>query len=388
MSGLAPALTNEPLLLFSSAKPKVSIGAPTDESFMPVPVQPDRQSLFAPRGACLFSPDGPLWVSDTGHHRVLGWNQPSEDQQPADWVIGQADFQSEKPNRGGAVTATTLRVPTGICRYMDGLAIADAWNHRILIWHQPPESPDVPADIVLGQADKSSGEPNRGLTGPSANSMHWPYGVAADGERLFVTDTGNRRVLMWNQVPEADGEPANLVLGQSGFDSRDLDGNGINPGGLLRWPHAVQVANEKVFISDAGMHRVLAWNQCPSSNGVPADFVLGQTDNHSAEPNGGGYKTSAEGFNMPYAIAACKNWLTVADTSNSRLLAFPISTLNEHTEATALWAQPNFNSRGDNAWQSAGPQTLSWPYGISASGNRFVIADSGNNRIQIWDWSL
>ena len=51
--------------------------------------------MFAPRAACLISENGPLYVSDTGHHRLLGWrNLPTTDSQPADLVIGQPDFNS------------------------------------------------------------------------------------------------------------------------------------------------------------------------------------------------------------------------------------------------------------------------------------------------------
>ena len=70
--------------------------------------------MFGPRAACLLSPTGPLWVADTGHHRLLGWqNLPTKDHQPADWIIGQPDFFHEGQNAKrtpGKSTLVFLRV--------------------------------------------------------------------------------------------------------------------------------------------------------------------------------------------------------------------------------------------------------------------------------------
>ena len=55
-------------------------------------ITPAPHLMFGPRGVCLH-PDGSLWVSDTGHHRVLGWKTvPTRDDTPADILLGQPDF--------------------------------------------------------------------------------------------------------------------------------------------------------------------------------------------------------------------------------------------------------------------------------------------------------
>ena len=55
-----------------------------------------------------------------------------------------------------------MNVPTGVAATADALAVADAWNHRVLIWRGLPERSNPPADIVLGQADFCGGLANRG----------------------------------------------------------------------------------------------------------------------------------------------------------------------------------------------------------------------------------
>lgn len=133
---------------------EVILGRSQSDSILPIPLTPSACSLFGPRGVCLVAEDGPLWVADTGHHRLLGWrSRPTTDNQPADWVIGQPDFNQEGQNGKGAIGAATVSVPTGICATEQGLIVADAWNHRVLIWRTRPEASHVPADLVLGQAD-------------------------------------------------------------------------------------------------------------------------------------------------------------------------------------------------------------------------------------------
>ena len=53
--------------------------------------------------------------------------------------------------------------------------------------------------------------------------------------------------------------------------------------------------------------------------------------------------------------------------------------------AERLTGQPDFASKGDNAWGLPGRDTLCWPYGLSVLGRRVAIADSGNNRVLLWD---
>ncbi|MEO1172315.1 MAG: hypothetical protein AAFX94_09720, partial [Myxococcota bacterium] len=54
-------------------------------------------------------------------------------------------------------------------------------------------------------------------------------------------------------------------------------------------------------------------------------------------------------------------------------------------EAFALSGQDDFGAKGDNRWQPAVRDSLCWPYNVSTCGNTVVIADSGNNRVLLWD---
>ncbi|MCH9806662.1 MAG: NHL repeat-containing protein [Alphaproteobacteria bacterium] len=352
-------------------------------------ISPSAHSLFGPRGVCLH-PNGSLWVSDTGHHRVLGWHSsPSKDNAPADILIGQVDFTKEGRNGKAAPGPASLNVPTGICAWGDGLAVADAWNHRIRIWRTTPSASNQPADIILGQSGSGGVLANRGDDRPTAATLNWPYGVAEIDGRLLVADTGNRRVLIWND-PQATGQPADLVLGHATFENRDENAGGDVGAVGMRWPHGIAEWNGKLAISDAGNNRVMIWPSMPETNGAPCETVLGQSNDAACDHNGASYYPASTTVNMPYAISAFgesknKERLIVADTANSRLIGFSPSANETGAGAEFLSGQPDFASKGDNRWGLPERDTMCWPYGLSVRDNVVAIADSGNNRVLLWE---
>jgi hypothetical protein len=378
-----------PNFLCSSLGAEVILGHIIKPDELAVSILPSATTMFGPRGACLLSSTGPLWVSDTGHHRLLGWrNLPTRDSQPADWVIGQPDFEHEGQNAKGLPGKATFSVPTGICACGTGLAVADAWNHRILIWHNLPEDSHVPADIVLGQANFTHNEPNRGSQQASAQSMHWPYGVFYHQGRLFVADTGNRRLLIWHKLPTENGQPADLVLGQPDMTSRNENGGGSPSAASMRWCHDIAFWGENLVVSDAGNHRVMIWQGIPTENNSPCVVVLGQKNFDVVEMNQGAYLPNAGSLSMPYGVGVGGDWLVVADTANSRLLGWkkPESILSlQSSLAEAIAGQQDFQSKSENRhFGLPSRASLNWCYGIKICGDIGVIADSGNNRILLW----
>ena len=376
-----------PLLL--STGPSVVIGAVEQGENLAVPVTPTRQTLFGPRGGCLFRDEhrrSPMWIADTGHHRLLGWSEwPGEDNAPADWIIGQPDFEHEGRNAKSDVTGKSLNVPTGIAPCGNALAVADAWNHRVLIWREAPRASHTPAEIVLGQKNFSDSESNRGQADPTAATLFWPYGVHWDGARLWVADTGNRRVLMWNGLPTTNGQPADLVLGQADFTSRHENGGVAPDAKSMRWPHAISIWNGKLCLADAGDNRIMVWDELPQTINAPCTFVLGQRDFAQVDHNQSFYWPTAASFNMPYGMTVAGKWLLVADTANSRLLGWHADDGETGASARRLTGQPNFHAKGDNRWQPPVRDSLCWPYGMMASGETVLVCDTGNNRVLLWE---
>ena len=141
----------------------------------------EEMPFLAPRG--VFTMENKLFVSDTGRNRIFIWNEiPKTEYQEPDIVLGQVDATETGRNAGGIATASTLHYPSGIWSNGTIVIVADAWNHRVLIWHSLPTQNGQPADVVLGQPDFESNQPNVSGIGndPSAQTLNWPYGVFSD----------------------------------------------------------------------------------------------------------------------------------------------------------------------------------------------------------------
>jgi hypothetical protein len=228
----------------------------------------------------------------------------------------------EGRNAKGEIAATTLNVPTGLCAANGVLAVADAWNHRILLWFSYPARSNQPADLELGQADFCSGLANRGRNAAGAETLNWDYGVAICGDRLVVADTGNRRVLVWNKIPRTNGAPEDLVLGQRDFTRRDENaGAATGPVGM-RWPHGIATLGDTLLVSDAGNNRVMAWRGWPERNGAACEFVLGQAAMSGTDHNRNAYGPTAGAMCMPYGLTVLR------DSVNNRVLLWDAALWN------------------------------------------------------------
>lgn len=364
-----------------AARPAVWLGAAAPFGLALPAAAPTPNQLYAPRG--VYFDDERLIVADTGNHRLLIWHgRPTTDQAPADVVLGQPDFYSEGPNGGGRGPENGLHLPTGVLVVDGHLHVADAWNHRVLVWEQVPQTSDTPPDYALGQPDLHTVTENRGGV-VSALGMYWPYGIGFVNGRFLVTDTGNRRLLVWNGLP-APEQPPDFIMGQDGPDKGlENRGRGVGPD-TYRWPHAIAGNEAVLYVADAGNHRLLGWTPPPTAD-RPADLVIGQPDfHHAAEwPYG---QQGPQALRFPYAISLDGDLLACADTANNRVLFWqgPPQT-GCFPAADAVIGQRNFAQNGENRWETVARDTLCWPYGIHLRDGRLAIADSGNNRVMIWE---
>lgn len=364
-----------------TARPLVWLGAYSPGALALPAAQPTPAQLYGPRG--VFLDDRALVVADSGNHRVLIWHTaPSSDGAPADVVLGQPGFYSEGPNAAGRGPQNGLHLPTGVCVLEGRLYVADAWNHRILVWNRIPEVSDQPPDAVLGQASLAETAENQGGA-PGLGTLYWPYGVRAIAGWFYVADTGNRRVLGWRGAPEP-GQPADLVLGQPSAGERQENRGGPPAADSFRWPHDIAGDAGALYVADAGNHRVLGWSPRPDRD-RPADLVLGQPGFTQATelphvPQG------PSRMRFPYAVAYEGGLLAVADTANNRVLAWRQAPRDgAFHPADLVLGQHDFSGGGENRWKAVERDTLCWPYGLHLSRGRLAVADSGNNRVMIWE---
>ena len=339
-------------------------------------------SFLAPRGVWITGKK--LIVSDTGQNRVFIWHHFPEDEfREPDLVLGQQQTVDTGRNARGEVNAATLQYPSGI--WSDGtiLIIADAWNHRVLIWHNFPVVSGQPADVVIGQPDFAHNLPNvKGIgKSPSERSLNWPYGVFSDGRNLWIADTGNRRVLHFTEIPTINFTAASGVIGKAHFNERDYENNDAI------WPYAVRVSDAGVLsITDTQYYRNLIWKDWKTAFVQKADVIIGQPDMESSGQNQYGSLPDSNTISWTYDSFFFRDGIVIADTGNSRLLFFDEIPETNGALADNLIGHGSFDITSENANTRNGTnQQLYWPFSICISGNLMAIADTGNHRIILYD---
>ena len=288
--------------------------------------------------------------------------------------------------------------PTVVAIDGNFLYVADTGNNRVLVFTIDPVSFTVTsgqsASYVLGQSDFTTA-----TGGTTASKMNGPAGVYYDGgTNLYVADTGNNRVLVFNSDPASisNGEDASYVLGQPDFTT-------VTPGTTASKMHGPKsIAPDlfngtSIYVSDTLNNRVLSFPLDPISltvaNGEDASYVLGQSDFTTA--TGG---TTASKMNGPTGLSYYySNTLTydsngnitnpsqnllVSDTGNNRILTFTVdpAIITNGENASHVIGQSDFTT-------ATGGTTLSKmnsPTGVvSDGGTGLYVSDTANNRILI-----
>jgi hypothetical protein len=340
----------------------------------------ENSPLLAPRG--VFLVNNQLFVADTAQNRLFIWHQlPTSEFADPDVVLGQSGQAETGRNSSGKVSASSLFYPSGIWSDGNKLILADAWNHRVLIWLEMPTQNGQPADVVVGQPDFSSNDPNvKGISHhPSERSLNWPYGVFARDNQLWIADTGNRRVLYYKNIPTENFQPADAVIGKPNFTERDYDHQ--DP----IWPYSVKIGPRgEMTITDTQYYRVLVWKNWETAITDKADVIIGQPSFEANGQNQFGWFPKAHTLNWCYDTCFYQNGLWVADTGSSRVLWFDSIPDAHNTEANNLLGQDNFNTGSENKntiWTTEG--SLYWPFQVCIENQTMVVADTGNHRIVI-----
>ena len=291
------------------------------------------------RDISLDSVDHRLFVSDNYGHRIMIFQLDRMNrilERGARWVLGQPDGETSllRDERN----ASTVKLPLAV-EYDEShkrLFVADTWSDRVLVFDMTPGQVQsgMEASYVLGQADFESYDPRaardriyfgsragRGIYTTEARAAE----LAMDerNQRLFVTDGGNHRVLVFDVHPDriANGAEAVAVIGQDDFTSTETGTSATRwelPGDLV-----LDEENQRLFVGVAWQHRVLAFDVHPDrlSNGQAASFVIGQRDFTSAEPG-----LSASRFRQTDGLSYddANHQLFLTDKYNHRVLVYDV----------------------------------------------------------------
>jgi len=354
---------------------------------------------------------GNVYIADSG--RVLEYNTPLDPSsgEPgagdliADNVIGAPDFthsgcQIYGPNDSllRYTSANAVCSPVGVALDSAGnLYLADSGANRVLAYNTPlnPSSGEAGAgdaipDRILGQTDCVHKETNQ----LDASGLEFPESAVIDSVgHLYVSDS--MRVLGWESVQAlANGQPADLVLGQPDFISLACDQLSVlcDPTGLTIYNSgdlylglAVDSSNN-LYAAATITNQVFEFNapfaSCasfPCVVGRP-NLIIGDPDPDFSSCNAT-QKPTATGFCYPSALAFdSQNNLYVADADNNRVLEFDRVALKAGRKRILphrVFGQRNFRSK---ECDDARPYSVCDPTAIAIdrNDNLYVNDDGGS----------
>ncbi len=172
---------------------------------------------------------------------------------------------------------------------------------------------------------------------------------------------------------------ASVAIGQANLESgAPNQGSGasaqsfVGPTGLALTPDGA------LLVADPGNNRILFFPATPTASGQSATDVMGQASPQSTAPS-----NSQNGLNRPFGMAIGAGKLAVADRANHRVLIY-----NELPRQGAMPTPAVVIGQSDFGLSEAGCGGLALrePESVAITPlGKLIIADTGNNRVLIWD---
>jgi len=328
-------------------------------------------------------------------------------------VIGQQDYTTTLAGRNSLPSSSSgsLNDPTAVATDGRIFAIADTDNNRVLIWNTIPANQTTPPNVVLGQANFTAFATPQVV---NANSLRGPQGVWIQNGKLFVADTQNHRVLIWNSIPTQNNQAADLVLGQPNFSTANqppvTTGNPTTAANQLLNPVSVTSDGTHLFVADLGFNRVLIWNSIPTSMDQGADVVVGQPLLTTSVPNwkvalcasngtdasgNAAYPDRCEAtLNFPRFALSDGVRLFIADGGNDRVLVFNQIPTTNGAKADAVLGQPDFTSDIVTSQaqsfastvidNTSSVDTTPSPTSLAFDGTNLYVSDPFNRRVLLF----
>jgi len=219
--------------------------------------QPDMTSSSPGSGAgqlasphCAWTDGIRVAVCDANNHRVLLWNNfPASNGAPADVVLGQSSFGSSTDPV--TPSASNLSWPRAITYDGAQFYVTDLAFRRVLVWSGFPNTNGAAASFVLGQALFSE---QRSVQA-SPIYTRAVSGIGRYRDALLAADSGHARIVVWQPMPVASGSSAALVLGQPDLVSSNAES--VPNQRTFRGLNGISTVGDKLFVADFYNRRVL-----------------------------------------------------------------------------------------------------------------------------------
>lgn len=265
-----------------------TLARPMDEVRLDVRSEPASPLLFP---AQALATSNRLFVSDTGHHRVLECSLGGR-------VLRQ--FGSGTPgNWDGQMGACGFQSPQGLAIDRNRLYVADTGNHCVRRIHL--DTGEVDTILGVGRPVFSTVEDQGSGLRVAINS---PRGVAADGDVVYVAAAGQHQILRLSLREQR----VETLAGDGRNDVRD----GIGGQSSLAQPSALALMPGQLLIADTGANAIRRLRF--------ADLALTTLAGASPwEPGNNDGVGEDVRFAYPSSLTVAGDRVFIADTCNDRV---------------------------------------------------------------------
>jgi len=188
----------------------------------------------------VFSDGKGLFIADRENHRVLIYDSiPDTSGASADYVVGHLDLYDGNLL---PISDSTLCYPYSVFSDGNHLFIAD--KYRILIYNSIPQANNAKANIIISGEGSASDS-----TFSGAGDLYY------DGKRLFLADYGYNRVLIFSNPFLS--KKASVTIGQNNWTDSLPNQNGNAGASTLYHPSGVFLRDSTLYVADTYNNRVL-----------------------------------------------------------------------------------------------------------------------------------
>jgi len=318
-----------------------------------LPVRRRRRSgrLYFPSVVVVDVPSRRLFISDTGHHRILICDLSGK-------CIGRIG-SGLASRRDGTFDQAAFTWPRGLCLDEDHLYVADTGNHLLRRCNLGRRI----VSTVAGTGDQETRPRTAGPGKPLQIALSSPWALCRLHRSLFITMPGVHQLWLLDLVTQEIGTYAG-----TGFPGR-IDGSWQDAG--FAQPTGLTSDSKDLYVtdSDASAVRRLSVAVYPE-----VTTLIGRDPFNSGDVDG-----SAESalLQHPSGIVFADGQFLVADSYNNKIKSIT-STGNGATIHTRFGTgRPGFKDGGSASFDS--------PAGLAHGDGKLFIADTNNHAIRVAD---
>jgi sugar lactone lactonase YvrE len=293
---------------------------------------------------------GRLFISDTGHNRIL----VSDFNGKVSQIIGDG----KAGLKDGGFGEAEFREPEGVALSADGktLYVADTENHAI----RAVDLGGANVSTLAGTGSQADQFPD-GSPGKTT-ALNSPWDVARVGKTLYIAMAGVHQI--W--AIDLTNDLVSVYAGAG----READADGSNADADFAQPSGLATDGTHLYVADSEASSIRAisidTDQTTTIAGSGDLFGFGRTD---------GVGKSAL-FQHPIGVAVDGDALFVADTLNGLIRRVDLK-----SDAVTTWL-------GSGAGDSEAADSFYEPGGVSVAGGTLYVADTNHQRIVAVDIAL